>query len=138
MLILALINKSTASNALTSEFHIGDTVYFAVDESSRIIKGTVVKVGFVNNKENGKSHFQYTIEDQDNHELYEVPSENVSDTLDHLLDKKGLRRFDCEVFLDRCSSLFETVIAETLEDAIASLKEKYPNAYTIRETDPWR
>ena len=138
MIILPLIGKHNRDWTETSEFHVGDTVYFAVDDVRRITKGTIVKVDFVNNKENGKSHFQYTIENQDNHELYEVPSENVSDTLDHLLDKKGLRRFDCEVFLDRCSSLFETVIAETLEDAIASLKEKYPNAYTICETDPWR
>lgn len=138
MIILALIGKHNIDKVFTNEFHIGDTVYFAVDESCRIIKGTVVKVGFVNDKEDGKSHVQYTIENQDNHELYEVSSENVADTLDHLLDKKGLRRFDCEVFMERYWSEPETVIAETLEDAIALLKEKYPNAYSIRESDPYR
>ena len=137
MIILPLIGKHNLDWAKASEFHLGDTVYFAVDEPRTIVKGTVVKVDFVNNKENGKSHFQYTIEDQDNHELHEIPSENAADTLDYLLDKKGLKRFYCEVFMERYWSKSETVIAETLEDAIASLKEEYPNAYTIRERDHW-
>ena len=138
MIILALIGKHNIDKVLTSKFHVGDAVYFAVDESRRIIKGTVVKVGIVNNKDDEKSHVQYTIENQDNHELHEVSSENVADTLDNLLEKKGLRIFNCEVFMDRYWSLSESVIAETHDDAIASLKEKYPNAYSIRESDPWR
>ena len=46
--------------------------------------------------------------------------------------------FDCEVFMERYWSFPETVISETLEDAIAFLKEKYPNAHSVREADPYR
>ena len=138
MIILALVNKSNISNVLISRFSIGDTVYFITCDPRTIIKGTVVKVDFVDNKEDEKSHVQYTIENQDNHELHEVSYENVADTLDNLLEKKGLRIFNCEVFMDRYWSLSESVISETHDDAIASLKEKYPNAYSIRESDPWR
>ena len=138
MIILALVNKSNISNVLISRFSIGDTVYFIMNEPRTIIKGNVVKVDFINAEEDGKKHVQYTIEeDYDKHELYEVSSENVADTLDNLLEKKGLKRFNCEVFMERYWSKPKTVIAETLEDAIASLKEKYPNAYTIRERDHW-
>ncbi len=138
MISLALINKNNISNALTSEFHIGDTVYFAVDEFRKIIKGTIVKVDYANGEGNEKGHFQYTIESAEGQESFEVYDENVSDTLDNLLEKKGLERFHCEVFMERYWSKSETVIAETLEDAIASLKEQYPDAYSIREADPWR
>ena len=136
MIILGLLNNSNIS--LFVKYRIGETVYFIVYETRMILKGTVVKIDSVNDKEDGKSHVQYTIEeDYDKHELYEVSSENVADTLDNLLEKKRLKRFNCEVFMDRYWSLSESVIAETLDDAIASLKEKYPNAYTIRERDHW-
>lgn len=89
MISLALINKNNISNALTSEFHIGDTVYFIVDESRRIIKGTIVKVDYVYGEGNEKEHFQYTIESSDEQETFKVSDENVSDTLDNLIEKKG-------------------------------------------------
>ena len=135
MIILGLLNKRNIS--LVVKYRIGETVYFIVYETRMILKGTVVKIDSVNDKEDGKSHVQYTIENQDNHELFEVPSENVANTLDELLALKGLKRFHCEVFMERYWSKPKTVIAETLEDAIASLKEEYPNAYTIRERDHW-
>ena len=135
MIILGLLNKRNIS--LVVKYRIGETVYFIVYETRMILKGTVVKIDSVNDKEDGKSHVQYTIENQDNHELFEVPSENVANTLDELRALKGLKRFHCEVFMERYWSKPKTVIAETLEDAIASLKEEYPNAYTIRERDHW-
>ena len=137
MVILALINKNNISNALVCKFLAGDTVYFVVDESRRIIKGTIVKVDYIYGEGNEKEHFQYTIESTDEHESFEVPDENVSDSLDNLLEKKGLKIFNCHIFMDRDWCLSETVIAETLDDAIASLKEKYPDAYSIREIDHW-
>lgn len=138
MVILALINKNNISNALVCKFLAGNTVYFIVDESRRIIKGTIVKVDYVYGEGNEKEHFQYTIESTDEHESFEVPDENVSDNLDNLLEKKGLKIFNCHIFMDRDWCLSETVVAETLDDAIAYLKEEYPNAYSIREADPWR
>ena len=133
-------NKVLRSNIESSEYHIGDEVYFAVDETHKIAKGTIVEIQTddgIDNERRGK-HVHYTIEDYKLHERFKVSCGNVSGTLDQLLALKGLKQFDCEVFLNRCSSISRTVIAATLEDAISSLEKEYPDAYSIREIDPWR
>lgn len=48
------------------------------------------------------------------------------------------KEFDCEVRLSHCSSLFESVRAKTLEDAIGYLKKAHPEALSIREADHWQ
>ena len=52
--------------------------------------------------------------------------------------RKTIRVQDYNTIMGNHLYLSETVIAETLDDAIASLKEQYPDAYSIREADPWR
>jgi predicted TIM-barrel fold metal-dependent hydrolase len=52
--------------------------------------------------------------------------------------RETIRFQDYNTIMGNHFYLSETVISETLEDAIASLKEKYPDAYSIREADPWR
>lgn len=62
---------------------------------------------------------------------------NVEKT-QHDLKNEELKEFEFDVYLTHCSSIFETVRAKTLEDAIDSLKKKYPDALDICEADHWR
>ena len=59
-------------------------------------------------------------------------------TVDEYLSVHDLKQFDCDVWLSRCSSISESVYAKTKEDAFARLKEKYPEAISVTEPDPYR
>lgn len=52
--------------------------------------------------------------------------------------RETIRAQDYNTIMGNHLYLSETVIAKTLDDAIVSLKEKYPNVYSIREADPRR
>lgn len=43
----------------------------------------------------------------------------------------GYYQFKCKIYFTAFQ--IETMIAKTLEDAIAAFKKKYPNAYSVKE-----
>ena len=125
---MALITKDNYKHVFVLN-SVGKRVFFHPEGTQKLFYGTVIG--------RGDDPKVFTVED-DEHNRYSVPSENIFASKDAFLSEKGLKEFDCEVFMERHWSIFKTVIAETLEDSIASLKEEYPNAYSIREVDPWR
>ena len=46
--------------------------------------------------------------------------------------------YECEVYLSHCACITKYVKAKTLEDAIAFLEKKYPEATCVTEADHWR
>ena len=52
--------------------------------------------------------------------------------------KQELNEYECEVYLAPYAAISETVRAKSLEDAKAYLKQKYPEAMSVREADHWR
>lgn len=46
----------------------------------------------------------------------------------------GYRQFKCTIYFTPDAFQIETMIAKTLEDAIAAFKIKYPNAHSIKES----
>ena len=125
---MALITKDNYKHVFVLN-SVGKRVLFHPEGTQKLYYGTVIG--------RGDAPKVFTIEDDD-HNRYSVPLENIFMSMEDFLSEKGLKEFDCEVFMERHWSIFKTVIAETLEDAIASLKEEYPNAYSIREADHWR
>lgn len=53
------------------------------------------------------------------------------------IKKEELHEYECEVYLGPCAAL-KIVRAKSLEDAIAYLKKKYPEATDVCEADHWR
>lgn len=54
------------------------------------------------------------------------------------IKKEELHEYECEVCLGPCAALLKIVRAKSLEDAIAYLKKKYPEATDVCEADHWR
>ena len=54
------------------------------------------------------------------------------------LREEELNVYECEVYLSSCAAIQKIVRAKSLEDAIAYLKEKYPEATDVCEADHWR
>ena len=54
------------------------------------------------------------------------------------LKKEVLNEYECEVYLAPYAAISETVRAKSSEEAIAYLKEKYPEAMSVRRADHWR
>jgi len=46
--------------------------------------------------------------------------------------------YECEVYLGPCAAIQKIVRAKSLEEAIAYLKKKYPEATDVCEADHWR
>ena len=51
---------------------------------------------------------------------------------------ENLHEYECEVYLGPCAAIQKIVRAKSLEDAIAYLKRKYPEATDVCEADHWR
>ena len=126
---IAMALKKSQIKKIIFPYSVGDKVLFILDGTRTLVYGTITSYNGVSN--------EYTIEDG-NHKYHTVPHVNVFKSKEHFLSQKGLKEFDCEIFLDHCSSISKTVISETLEEAIAALKEDFPNAYSIGEADHWR
>ena len=54
------------------------------------------------------------------------------------IEKKELHEYECEVYLGPCAAIQKIVRAESLDEAIAYLKRKYPEATDVCEADHWR
>lgn len=54
------------------------------------------------------------------------------------LPNEELNTYECEVYLSHCACINKYVKARTLEDAIAYLQKKYPEATCVCEADHWR
>ena len=136
---MGLIKNIDDIGEIKIKFKLDDEVCF-IPEGTHLIKfGKIVRIqaDIWTDGELGKQHVTYTIQGNDSNRM-DVTYKNVYASKDELFEANGLHEFDCEVYFDRCSSLSRRVIAKTLEDAIASLKEEYPNAYSIREVDHWK
>ena len=125
---MAFITKENIKN-IVHPYSVGERVLFILEGTKTLVYGTVI--------DNKNALSAYTIEDDD-HNQHTVPHDSIFRSKEHFLSEKGLKEFDCEVFMERHWSIHKTVIATTLEDAIASLKEEFPDAHSIREADHWR
>ena len=124
---------------LKIKFKLRDKVWF-IPEGTHLIKhGKIVRIqaDIWTDDWLEKQNVNYTIEDDDCKRM-DVTYENVYASKDDLFKANGLHEFECEVYFNYYSSIYKSVIAKTLDDAIASLKEEFPNAYSIREADHWR
>lgn len=54
------------------------------------------------------------------------------------IKKEEIHEYECEVYLGPCAAIQKIVRARSLEDAIAYLKRKYPEATDVCEADHWR
>ena len=54
------------------------------------------------------------------------------------LPTEELNTYECEVYLSHCACITKYVKARTLEEAIAYLEKKYPEATSVCEADHWR
>ena len=54
------------------------------------------------------------------------------------IKKEELHEYECEVYLGPCAAIQKIVRARSLEEAIAYLKQKYPEATDVCEEDHWR
>lgn len=121
------------------DFKVRDTVWFIPEGTNRITEGKVVRIqaDIGTTIERKKQFVTYTIEYGEKKHL-DVPYSDVYATLEQLFEAYDLHEFDCEISIDHCSTLRETAIAKTLDDAIAYLKAKYPWARDVYEADPLR
>lgn len=54
------------------------------------------------------------------------------------IKKEELHEYHLEVYLGPCAAIQKIVRARSLEEAIAYLKQKYPEATDVCEADHWR
>ena len=139
---MALVHKHHDLNCV--KFKLDDEVCFIPDETKEIRFGKIVRIradicirGDIRNRDDkdvskGKNFLTYTIEDEDKN-IFNASFPHVYATKEELFKDNGLKEYHCDVFLDHCSSLYKNVIATSLEDTIASLKEEFPQAKFIRE-----
>lgn len=157
------IRIDAASHGMLSNvYKIGEKVYFVPKGSNALKRCEIVAVHACVAGRYGKileNDLYKEFSDRDNdyyaHYIVMIAKENVENdkedsdfyicnytdlypTVDEYLSVHDFKQFDCDVWLSKCSSISETIYAKTKEDAFARLKEKYPEAISVTETDPYR
>lgn len=115
------------------KFKIGDEVWFIPDQDGctepKFGEVTGVTANILKGKGRGK--VSYTIQDGDENQ-YVVQDDHVHA---HRWRAEGLVEFTCKIYCTPSVYQYEKVFAKSRKEAIAGLKQKYPNAYDIK--DAW-
>ena len=112
------------------KFKIGDEVWFVTDQdgSTEPKFGEVIGVTANILKGKGRGDVSYTIQDRDENQ-YVVQDDYVHA---HRWRAEGLIEFTCKVYCTPSAYQYEKVFAKSRDEAIAALRQKYPNAYDIQ------
>lgn len=153
--------ETSARSVIDDVYKIGEKVYFVPDGTNALKRGEIVAVHacvsskyrrFLENDlfkefndiENQFAHYVVMVpkgntrNDPDDSDFYICDYIDLYSTVDEYLSVHDLKQFDCDVWLSRGVSISDSVYARTKEDAFARLKEKYPEAKSVTETDPYK
>jgi len=112
------------------KFKIGDRVWFVPDQDrcTEPKFGEIIGVKANILKGEGRGDVSYTIQDDDENQ-YVVHGGYVHA---HRWRADGLNEITCKVYCTPSVYQYEKVYAKNRDEAIAGLKQKYPNAYDIQ------
>lgn len=112
------------------KFKIGDKVWFVPDQDGCTEPKFGEVIGITANilKGKGRGDVSYTILDDDENQ-YVVNHDHVHA---HRWRADGLIEVTCKVYCTPSAYQYEKIFAKNIDEAIAGLKQKYPNAYDIQ------